>query len=299
MNISELNTRFALEGHLKFVAGKGNLPLAEISNTHANCQVSLYGAHVLSFKPQNTQEVLWLSSQSAFEVGKPIRGGVPVCFPWFGPHPTDSTKPVHGFVRLQTWSIEKTAALPNGDTLLTLSLSDSAQSKAEWPYSFKLEMNITVGKSLDIALKINNTDAQSFSTTNCLHAYFGVKNLANISIDGLKGEYYEPSSADSKTQGSDLLSIEKEENRRYFKHTGKTVIEDPGYGRKTHITKTGSEITVIWNPWKETVKNIGDIADEDYASFVCVEPANAYQNATNIAPGQSHTLSVHISTEAN
>ena len=294
MKTEELNHRFGIEKHIRFIEGKGDLPTAVIDNSFASATISLYGAHVQSYRPHGEQDFLWLSPQSAFEVGKPIRGGIPVCFPWFGPHPTNSQWPVHGFARLQIWTVRSTSITSEGVTELILELQDTTETRAIWPYSFKTELVITVGKHLEVSLIIQNTGKESFTTTNSLHTYFHVKNLETASISGLaKLPYYDPAHEDTTfEQQEEALTISKEENRRYFTHEGECILRDPELKRTIRIQKAGSKVTVIWNPHKETVKNIGDIPNEGYLSFVCIEQTNYYEDATTLVAGAKHRLRV-------
>jgi len=296
MNIEELNKQFAIRNHVSFEEGQGNLPVAKIINAFAASTVSLYGANVLSYIPKGQADVLWLSSKSAFEVGKPIRGGVPLCFPHFGPHPSDATQPVHGFARLQMWHVASTSITDEGATQLVLTLNESPTTLAIWPFTFRLSLVVTVGEQLDISLSIHNTGNEPFSTTQAIHTYYHVKNLEGVTLSGLQGmEYYDATDGNkTKKQEDPLLSITKEENRRYFSTESTCLLYDAGLNRKINIAKSGSAVTVVWNPYKEVVKTIGDIADEEVTSFLCVEAANVFQNATTLEPGAMHTLAAHV-----
>lgn len=292
MTLQNLNQQFGIPQHIEFREGKGGLPTAFIANSFASASVTLYGAHVVSYVPHNEKDLLWLSPLSAFEPGKPIRGGIPVCFPWFGPHPSNSQLPVHGFARLQNWEVTHTSITPEKTTKLILSLQDNEETRALWPFTFKLDLEVTIGAQLEVTLVIHNTDNEAISTTNSLHTYFQVKNLENCHIGGLgKQVYYDPAERDSGLYQEELLlHISKEENRRYYAHIGECVLHDPDIQRDVHITKSGSKVTVVWNPWKETVQKIGDIANEDYLSFVCIEQANTYDDTIALEPGTKHAL---------
>jgi len=296
MTLTTLNPHFGIANHIQFIEGKGGLPVAVVENQYASASISLYGAHVLSYVPRGESELLWMSPQSAFEVGKPIRGGIPVCFPWFGPHPSDTQLPVHGFARLQMWEVKETAVTIENEVKLVLTLEDNEATLNVWPHAFRLELEVTVGKQLRVSLKIHNTGRTSFTTTNSLHTYFSVSDVENASILGLgKLAYLDPAFKDQELyQEEEVLSISKEENRRYFTHEGACILKDPGTSREIKVEKTGSKVTVIWNPWKDTVKNIGDIPNEAYLNFVCIEQANAYDDATTLAPGATHTLSLLV-----
>ncbi|MBN1398484.1 MAG: D-hexose-6-phosphate mutarotase [Bacteroidetes bacterium] len=299
MKLSPLNKKFGIRGKLEIISEHGGLPVAVINNEFAQTLVSIYGAHVLSFQPKNFSEVLWTSSKSMFEEGIPIRGGIPVCFPWFGPHSSDPEKPQHGFARLQMWKITGTSSLPGGETQICLNLQQNPESQKLWPFSFLAEMIITAGTSLNVAFKCTNTGGEKFSCSDALHSYFTVSDIANIRIKGLKGTSYYNGIAASATskQNDEYLNIEKEENRRYVDTTAECIIEDSGLSRKIRVAKTGSRVTVVWNPGAENSKKITDMPDDGYKSMVCVEAVNAYDDIVTIQPKESHTLTTSIEVE--
>jgi D-hexose-6-phosphate mutarotase len=299
MTLTELNDRFAIPGQLKFKEGKGNLQVAEISNTLAIATISLYGAHVLSFQPKGQKELLWLSEKSHFEVGKPIRGGIPLCFPWFGPNASDLKKPIHGFARLVMWDVLRTACLADGSTQIALALREHEATKAILPLKFFAELVVTVGTKLELALTAKNTDSKPFTISDALHTYFNISDVANVTIEGLnETAYYDGTQKDaSKKQTEHLLPIQQEENRRYINTEAACVIHDKGLGRNIRAAKRGSNTTVIWNPWSETSKTIGDMQEGGYKTFVCVEAVNAYNDVVTLAPNASHTIAAILSVD--
>ncbi|HEY4787843.1 MAG TPA: D-hexose-6-phosphate mutarotase [Bacteroidales bacterium] len=298
MIINELNQKYAIPGHVEFKDGKGGLPTAFIKNKLAEAEVSLYGAHVLKYQPEGQKDVLCISANSIFEDGKPIRGGIPVCFPWFGPHATDSTKPQHGFARLLTWSVLSTTALANGSTQLMLELESNSHTKSIWPFSFRAEMKIVVGRSLEVTLTYTNTGTEAFVCSDALHTYFNISDVTNTKIHGLKGTVYYKGFEKEPTgkQSEDLLMIKQEENRRYINHSAECIIEDNGFNRKIHVAKKGSNVTVVWNPW-ENAKNIPDMPDDGYKSMVCIEAVNTYDDVVKVIPGKSFSVSTEIRVE--
>ena len=300
MDIASLNKKFRIAGKIEFTIGQGGLPVAIITNVFAKASVAIYGAHVLSYRPKGQEEVLWMSSLSTFEEGNPIRGGIPVCFPWFGPHGSDSKKPQHGFARLHMWKVAETANLPGGETQLRMTLRQNPKIKALWQYSFLAEMIITVGASLNVAFRCTNTGMEQFSYTGALHSYFSVSDISNVKIKGLGGSrYYDGMKATVPSiQKEDSFEIQKEENRRYIDTTKDCIIEDSGLLRKIRVGKTGSRVTVVWNPGAEMAKKIADMPDDGYKTMVCVEAANAYDDIAVVQPKESCTLSTSIAVEA-
>ena len=184
--LDTLNAQHGLPGQLRFVAGPGDLPFIHIANVHAEAQVSVYGGQVLRFQPHEThRDLLFVSRQATYQTGKAIRGGVPVCWPWFGPDPQALGRPNHGLARTRLWSVADTAALPEGATRLTLVLTDTAETRTVWPHSFELRLEITVGATLRLSLTTRNTGDRPFAITQALHTYFAVGDVAQATVDGL------------------------------------------------------------------------------------------------------------------
>lgn len=297
MEIGELNKKFGINKDIVFVTGKGSFPCAELSGKHGKAVVCLYGAHVLSYVPAGEKDVLWNTSKAVFESGKPIRGGIPVCWPWFGPHATDSQKPMHGFARLLMWEVIDTSLTELNERVIKLKLTDSQESRALWPYAFEAVFTVTLGKTLKVELSVTNTSDEVFSYTDALHTYFSVADVSQISILGLKGaSYYDGTDKMAlKVQDETFLKIEKEENRRYLNTAADCIIDDPLMKRHIKVTKENSNTTVVWNPWIETSKTIGDMNDDDYKTMVCVEAVNAFNEVVTVRPGESFAMSASIS----
>ncbi|NOK62974.1 MAG: D-hexose-6-phosphate mutarotase [Chloroflexi bacterium AL-W] len=247
--LEELNRQFGVEHQLSFVDGPGGLPVAAIRNTHAHATVALYGGHVLSYQPHDQAPVLWSSAQSFYEVGKPMRGGVPVCWPWFGPHPTDTYKPSHGFARTSIWSVLETVVVANEATRIRLGLRDTNETQTLWPHVFELEITITVGASLEIELCVRNTGTTTFSYSGALHSYFTVSHISHITIHGLEATTYidQLDSGQRKVQDGPI-AISHEIDKVYLATDATCRIDDSELQRHIHIVKTGSQSTVVWNP---------------------------------------------------
>jgi D-hexose-6-phosphate mutarotase len=296
MDVTQLNQKFAIENHVKFITGKGGWPYVHLENNGSTAFVSLYGAHVLHYTPKGEKDVLWNSETSFFEQGKPIRGGIPVCWPWFGPHESDSSKPMHGFARLSVWDVAKTQVNSNSETELTLSLTDSVSTKALWPYSFRANIVVTLGDKLNVALKVHNTGSEPFTMTEALHTYFQVGNASKVTVEGLElCTYLDGLNQNTPViQSEKLIEVIKEENRRYLNTTAPCIIADPLLGRKIRVEKQNSNTTVVWNPWTNTAKSMPDFDDEGYKIMVCVEAANAYSNAVTVEPAGDFTMATSL-----
>ncbi len=274
--------------------GQGGLVFAEIANDYADARVFLYGGHLTHYQPRGEQPVIWLSSESHFENGKSIRGGIPVCWPWFGDAPADPGKPAHGFARTCLWQVDKTGE-KNGCTFIRLFLVDDEKTRSLWPYSFRLELTVTVGKSLVMTLKAYNTDKQPFVCTGALHSYFSVADVSALEIIGLNGcSYLDKVENFKQKQQCGPVRFKGETDRVYLHTVNECVINDPLMKRNICIDKKGSRTTVVWNPGSEKAALMADVADGGHKKMVCVETANAADDTTTILPGKSHILQADI-----
>jgi glucose-6-phosphate 1-epimerase len=296
--IEELDEKFGIEGEVGFMEIEGELPFISISNKYAQADICLYGAHAMSFIPHNNMDFLWMSPDSFMQEGKAIRGGIPVCFPWFGPHQSDPQQPQHGFGRLMLWDVAETQALPNGETLIRMQLQSSDTTKTYWPHDFLAEMIFTIGKKLTATLKVTNTSTASFEYGCALHTYYTISAIENIQIEGLEGlSYYNQLTGEDGQQNEKLLTFNEPLTRHYLNTETPVVINDPAFRRRIFVEKSGSKVTTVWNPGKETTAGITDIPDDGYEAFVCVEATNAFDYTIQLAPGASYETSAILGLE--
>jgi D-hexose-6-phosphate mutarotase len=299
MTSADLNRQFGIPAQVEFMDGPGGFPLARISNRHATAEVCLYGGHVLRYQPQGQPPVLWLSRCSRFEEGKPIRGGIPVCWPWFGAHPTDPALPMHGLARISQWDIRATSTQSDGATAIKLGLTDSPDSCRHWPYSFELELTAIIGPRLRVELAMHNRAAAAVRITAALHSYFAVSRAQDIVIHGLEDKEYIDTVGQpwQRRRQSGSIRIAEETDRIYLDTAADCVLDDPGLRRRITIAKEGSRTTVVWNPWIEKSKRMPDFGDDEYPGMVCIETANAQNDAITLPPGGRHTLAAIIGSE--
>jgi glucose-6-phosphate 1-epimerase len=298
MDIDELEDQFSIEGEVGFAELEEDLIFITVSNKHADADICLYGAHVTSFRPQKSMDLLWLSPESSFEVGKAIRGGIPVCFPWFGSHKSNPEKPQHGFGRLMYWDVLETGTKPGGESVIKLQLCSSAETKAYWPHDFCAEMSFVIGQKLEVSLKVTNTSSKPFEYTSALHSYFNLSLIDNLSIEGLQGtKYHNQLEPGDFIQEEEKLEIKEAVTRHYFDTKAPVILDDNVFRRRIRVEKTGSSVTTVWNPWVETCAKINDLADDAYETFVCVETVNSFENAISLDPGESHETSAIIGLE--
>ncbi len=291
-----LNKEFGIANTLEFITASGGLPQVCISNDFATATISLHGAQVLSFIPHNHGDLLWVSDKSLFRPEKAIRGGIPICWPWFNAHPTDASKPSHGFARLSEWAISSTAVMPSGATKISFELQSSDKTKQLWPYDFKATYTVTVSDKLEVALTTHNTGNEPFTITSALHTYFNISNIADVTIHGLENQLFLDSLTNRKATESDPITIDREIDRVYLDHSGECLIEDRGTKQQIKIEKQGSNSSVVWNPWIDKSERMSDFGNEEYKSMLCLETTNTHNDAIQIIPNTSHTLSATIST---
>ncbi|KOH42639.1 D-hexose-6-phosphate mutarotase [Sunxiuqinia dokdonensis] len=298
IDIDLLDEKYSIEGEVGFIEMEGELPFISVSNKYAQADIGLYGAHVMSFTPHKTMEMLWMSPTSFSEEGKAIRGGIPVCFPWFGPHPSAPEKPQHGFGRLMYWDVVETKSEANGETLIRFQLESSEETKTYWPHDFLAELAITVGTKLQVALKVTNTSGEPFEYSAALHSYFNLSGIENCTIEGLQGtKYFNQLTQDHAVQQEPVLTITDALTRHYLDTETPVVIADPVFRRRIQVEKTGSRVTTVWNPGKEAAAQMADMPDDAYHAFVCVEATNAFNNCVVLAPGESHQTMTVIGLE--
>ena len=293
-----LNQQHAIENHVQLREIADGVIVAEVANAHAISNIVLQGAHVATFQPRGEEPVIWLSPNAKFAPGKSIRGGVPICWPWFGPHQTDSKLPGHGFARTVPWELLETKALEDGSTLLRFGLIGNDATRAQWPHRSTAQLEVKIGKALRVELITANTGTAPFELGEALHTYFQISDVGNMTIRGLEGcEYIDKVGATTRRTQQDGIVITGEVDRVYVNTAADCVIEDKGLKRAIRIRKQGSRSTVVWNPWQEKAEKMGDFGEKLHRDMVCVESANALENVVTVAPGETHRLVAVYSVE--
>ncbi len=262
---------------------------------HSSGVVYLQGAHVTSFRPGDGEDLLFVSARSAFEPGAAIRGGVPICFPWFGPRAGDADAPMHGFARRSVWELEAVERASGGEVRLVLSLRDGAASRAVWDHGFALRFTVEFGRALVMTLETTNRNPEggdAFTFESALHTYLRVGDIEGVSIEGLQGRSYidKMDAMKVKVEQAPALKITGETDRVYQGTPDRCVVRDASWKRAVAVEKEGSQTTVIWNPWIEKAERLKDMGDDEWRLFVCVESANVGEHAVTLAPGQTHAM---------
>lgn len=296
--LSALNEQFAIDGQLVFEQGSEGMLVAELNNRFATARIALQGAQVLAWTPKHQQPVIWLSKSAKFVPGKSVRGGAPICWPWFGPHLSEPKFPAHGYARTVVWDVISAEALDDGRTQLQFRLAQNDETRKHWPYDTSLECNITVGETLEVSLTTHNREDVTISLTEALHTYFEIGDISKVSVHGLEDtEYLDKVDGGQRKLQHGPVTIAGEVDRVYLDTRAECVIEDAILQRKIHIHKQGSNSTVVWNPWIDKAEKMGDLGTDGYRHMLCVESGNAMEDVVTIAPGEVHQLWVSYRIE--
>ena len=297
--IDDLNERFALGPAARFEPGRGGLPRLIISTPDAEAQICLLGAHVIHFQPHGEEPVLFLSRRSLFEMERPIRGGVPVCFPWFAARADDPAAPSHGFARTQLWDVESLTQTSAGEVQVTMCLAANKDTSRFWPHEFELRHRVSVGSTLTMSLETQNIGTSPWHYEQALHSYFSIGDIHRIRIHGLENTSFldKVDQFTIKQQGSSPLTISSETDRVYLNTPSTCVIEDPRMRRQIRIEKQESMVTVVWNPWADKAQAMDDFANDEWPRMVCVETAAVADHKVELSPSEAHTITARISVE--
>lgn len=296
--LHSLNEKFSIPSHLSFHIGPGGLVEAVINNAFAAAAISLDGAHVMTYRPHGGREVLWASPSAAYELSNAMRGGIPVCWPWFADHPQDPHgMPIHGIVRTQRFDVISTRALDDGGTQICLAAEDTPATRALWPHAFRLEVTITLSRSLKVEWAAANPGSQPCQYTGALHPYFAVSDVRSLTLRGLEDTDYldKYDGFRRKTQTGPVRFLTPVDNV-YLDTTRSMAIEDPGFRRTIHLRKLGSRTSVVWNPGHDDA-SMPDVGAGQHPYFVCVEAANAADDVITVAPGNQGRLGMEIECE--
>jgi glucose-6-phosphate 1-epimerase len=290
---SELNRRFGIEGVAAVVEGNGGLPKVRVVGSGAIGEMYLHGAQVMSWRPQSAQEVFYVSQRARWEDGRAIRGGVPICFPWFGGRAGDPDAPAHGFARASAWELESIERDKSVVTV-TMTMNSDSRTKRWWPADFRLAHRATFGPELTLELIVTNSGTTSLRFEEAFHAYYRIGRIERVRVGGLdRMSYLDKTDGDrEKVQNGDIVI--GAETDRVFLNTIDTVdISDAVLGRRISISKEGSRTTVVWNPWIEKAQTLADV-DEDWMRFVCIEPSNVSAFGIDLGPGQLHKMRMRV-----
>lgn len=284
-----------IPGVAAFEDGPGGLIVLRIQSPLAAARIFLHGAQLTDWRPAGSEPVIFTSAESLYQEGKAIRGGVPVCFPWFGPR---DGQPAHGFVRNKNWSVESVTRLEDGTVRAVLVTASDESTLACWPHAFVARLAYTVGATLTMELEVENTSHAPFTFSEALHTYFVVGDARQASVTGLESAQYRdfPDRSKLLTQSGPIRFTE-ETDRVYVNTRATCVLHDPVMGRRIVVEKSGSESTTVWNPWIAKSAALPDFGDDEWLRMVCIETVNAAENSVTLTPGERHRMATLISIE--
>lgn len=299
-SVKELNDRFGAAGVVAVEPGRNGMPRVRITSPAAEAEVYLHGGHITHYQPRGQKPVLFMSSQSVFDPAKAIRGGVPLIFPWFGPNATNPKAPQHGFARTSSWTLREVRHdAGDGAITLVLSLSAANASRAAWPHEFEATYTVTAGRTLGMTLDVLNRSDHEIGYEEALHTYLAVGDIRRTTIDGLAGRTFidKVDNATRKTQPPGAFTLAGETDRVYLDSPDTVTVNDMANSRRLAVSKRGSNSTVVWNPWIDKARAMADFGDDEWPAMLCIETANAADNAVRLAPGQRHVMTATVSVE--
>lgn len=305
MTVSELNEQFELDGVLRFEE-HGALTRARVTLPACTATVYVQGAHLTEWIPAGQNDVLFTSAKSEFMPGKAIRGGIPVCFPWFAARSDGASGPSHGFARIEDWTLAFAALLPGAEgedrlarLALTWTLGSNALSKSLGFNGFRVAYEILLGRTLTLRLTVANVGEGPLRFEEALHTYFRVGDVRQAPVSGLEGATYLDKRDDGKErQAPDgPLQLDRFTDRVFPGNVAAAAIHDAVNGRVIRIAKQGSRTTVVWNPWTDGAAALADLGDDEWPEFLALETANTGLDALTLGQGETHTMAAEISIE--
>lgn len=286
-----LTIQKALTNHASLAISDKGISYILIKNAHAEAAISLFGAHVMHYQANGKHPLLWMSNTTAQDGSKPYRGGVPICWPWFGPSPEDVGlgKPAHGFARNMTWQIEGVSEQAEG-TLVHLVLHSSAETLTMWPHEFCLEFEVFIGAELTMSLTTVNTGEHELRYRGALHSYFETLNTDSVKVSGLGNHFLDKLAKNEGIQTGDFLLTEAVD--RVYTAPENSISFTNGY-ETMRMDNGNANSVVVWNPWENGAANMADFDNDRWQTMACVETALTGEGVV-VAAGEEHTLSATL-----
>jgi glucose-6-phosphate 1-epimerase len=296
--IEELNARLGIAGRAQVLAGEAGIPKVHVTAPQCNGEMQLHGAQVTSWKPAGAEEAIFLSRQARWEEGKAIRGGIPVCFPWFRAKADDSRAPAHGVVRTKIWTLESVEQNADGITV-SMSTQSDPDTRRWWPADFRVLHRVTFGSELRLELTVSNTGANPFLFEEALHTYYRVGDVRKVRVRGLdRVTYLDNTDSNKKKKQNGDVVISSPTDNAYMNTQNPLQLIDPVLNRSIQVTKQHSDSTVIWNPWAEGARALSDLGDDEWQDMVCVEGSNILENAVELATSADHKITVTMTVNS-
>ena len=293
-SIEDLNRQFAIPGVAEIVAGNNDLPKVRVTLPSAIAEIYLHGAQVTSYKLAGSEDAIFLSEHSSFEHGKAIRGGIPVCFPWFRNKVDDPKAPSHGFVRTKAWTLS--ALNHHYDTVTVTFTTGSDDSTRAWfPFDFRLTHRVTVGAELKLELIMSNLDTKPLRFEEALHTYHLVGDARKVSVAGLDAvDFLDNTDGNKEKLQQGDLHFTRATDFVFLNTSHSVDLLDPTLKRRIRIEKKNSKTTVVWNPWQEGARSLADLGDNEWTRMACVEASNIRAYGIDLPAGEEHIMSATI-----
>jgi len=271
---------------------RNGLDVVELTTPASTCTIALHGAQVLGFAPRGDRDWLWVSDRAHFQVGKALRGGIPICFPWFGPHATSRDLPSHGFARTRLWRLARVGTLDGGRVRAELELASDADTMRLYPHAFAARLAVTAGDALELAFVVENPGAAPLAFEVALHTYFAVSDAGAVEVRGLGGRAYADKVAGGarREQGPEPVRFDGEVDRVYD-GGGPVTIADRA-ARSIQVETAGAGSTVVWNPGAAKARTLTDMSPEAFGDFVCIETGNVGDRRIAVPAGGRHETAV-------
>jgi len=290
LDLTELDHRFGISDVARVSEGHGGLARVEINTPLAHGEIYLHGAHVTSWRPAGSEEVLFLGTKSRWEEGQAIRGGIPICFPWFRGKADDPHAPAHGFVRTRSWQLYSIVENKAG-VAVTMFIESDEQTRRWWPGEFRLVHRVTFGSELKLELTCINTGRTQFAFEEALHTYSRVADVKDVCLQGLDGiRFLDNTDANKEKVQVGNLTVASQTDDAFMNTENTVDLLDPKMDRRLRLQKAKSTTTVVWNPWQEGARRLQDLGEGEWMQFLCVEASNIMGAGVTLTPGQEHTM---------
>jgi len=294
--VEELDRSFGIPGVARVCEGNDGLLRVQITGSQVEGEIYLHGAQVTSWKPAGSDEVLFVSTKSRWQEGQAIRGGIPICFPWFRAKADDPKAPAHGFVRTKSWQLESIVEDDSG-VAVSMSTESDEQTRRWWPAGFRLVYRVVFGPELTMELTCTNTGNTGLRFEEALHTYNQVSDVANVRLQGLDAvEFLDNTDSNKAKIHNGEVTISSATDSAFIGTQSDVDLIDPQLSRHIRLKKANSATTVVWNPWREGAARLGDLGDGEWAQFLCVEASNILAASVSLAPEEEHKMTAVLST---
>ena len=290
-----LNTTKTLSQHVSMQVDDNGFEFIVLNHPNFDAAFSLHGAHLVHYQKKQQAPLIYTSKVAFFDSNKAIRGGVPICWPWFGntTFSKSNNLPGHGFARINKWTVSQIIETDNGIDI-SFSFTSNTSTKTMWNHDFELTLTASLSDNIELSLITKNTGDSSFSYGGALHTYLNIADVEQCVVKGLAESYSDSLDNKQIKTNTQPLLINKPIDSIYAVNEGEIIVDDNDNKRKIMITNQGNDAVVVWNPWVEGAKGFADMPDDGYKTMLCIEAAITSEAGTVVKAGQSHTLKTII-----